>query len=86
MIKALSVKKLRDELEYWIFINIGQDIVDLKSQRQEYAHLVDQAQREKVEDVPNRVLELLDLELKRPWWKRRTFWRLVGLRGIKWPL
>lgn len=78
-IEKFSIKKLRDDLEYWIFIHIGNDIVELKSQRLEYKHLVEEAQKNQIFDIPNFVLESLDRELLLPWFKRRTFWHLVKL-------
>lgn len=68
-----SVKKLRDDLEYWIFIGIGEDIIDFKDQRPEYRHLVDKW------DEPKHVLVALNEELKLPWYKRPTFWHLMKI-------
>lgn len=78
-----SVKKLHDDLEYWIFIGIGDDIIELQEQRLEYKPLV-----QKYND-PSHVLSALRYELELPWYKRPTFWHLVRLnlkRLIKWKL
>ena len=74
-----SVKKLRDDLDYWIFIHIGNDIVDFRYQRLEYYHLVAKAEQNGVEDIPKWVLKQLDHELKLNWFNRPTFWHLVKL-------
>lgn len=90
--EKFSVKKLHDDLDYWIFIQCGEDIVELKDQRAEYQHLV-QKNRFKCEkfingtcvsvvrndDIPMDVLKDLALELKLPFYKRPTFWHLVRL-------
>ena len=80
--ERLSVKKLHDDLEYWIFIGIGDDIVRLKSQRLEYAPLVEQFSGDY-----EAVLVALKFELKLPWYQRPTFWHLVKLnfkRFFRW--
>jgi hypothetical protein len=68
-----SVKKLKDDLEYWIFIGIGDDLIELRDQRLEYAPLIDKW------GEPKSVLVALNQELKLPWYKRPTFWHLVRL-------
>lgn len=73
-LERFSVKKLHDDLDYWIMIKIGDDIVTLKSQRQEYQPLV-----EKYRGDVEGVLVALKFELKLPWYKRPTFWHLVRL-------
>lgn len=82
--ERFSVQKLYDNLDYWIFIGIGQDIVDFKSQRPEYAPLVDLYQKE--ENIPMSVLFHLRDELNYPWYLRPSFWRLVkiNLRRLFW--
>lgn len=72
-----SVKKLRDDLDYWIYIGIGDDIIELKSQRLEYKHLVERYQHRP--DCVPQVLWALEHELSLPWFKRPTFWHLVKL-------
>lgn len=41
----LSVKKLHDDLDYWIHLGLGNDIINSPEQRQEYRHLVRDAVR-----------------------------------------
>ena len=80
-----SVKKLRDDLDYWIFIGIGDDIVRFKNQRLEYKHLVDKwIISESLFPcgltIPQAVLCCIENELTKPWYKRPTFWHLVRLQ------
>mgnify|MGYP003346094280 CR=1 FL=1 len=81
-IKSLSVKNLADNLEYWIFIGIGSDLIEFKSQRLEYSHYVDKAISDGIEenDVPLCVLIRLRDELKKPFFLRPTFYRLLNLQ------
>jgi hypothetical protein len=65
---------LYDDLDYWIFIGIGDDIVTLKDQRPEYLPLV-----EKFKGNPDVVLIALKQELAQSWYSRPTFWHLVKL-------
>lgn len=87
-----SVQKLYNDLDYWIFIGIGSDIVDMPIGRMEYQHLVKQNKFKAYEwvngqvssvipndNIPNSVLADLAKELKLPWYKRPTFWHLVKL-------
>ena len=76
--ERFSVKKLYEDLEYWIFIGIGSDIVDLKYQRPEYSHLVEKF-KNYPDETPKLALGVLREELKRPWYKRPSFWHLVKL-------
>lgn len=80
MFSSLSVKRLYDELDYWIFIGIGEDIVLMPKSRPEYQHLV---YKHKLflddSEVPRAVLADLSLELKNPWYKRKTLWHLLSL-------
>lgn len=41
----ITVKKLKDDLDYWIMIGIADDIVRCPDSRPEYQHLVKKAQR-----------------------------------------
>ena len=84
LFERFSVQKLYDDLDYWIFIGIGQDIVDFKSQRPEYAPLVDLYSNE--ENIPMSVLFHLREELQYPWYARPSFWRLVkiSIRRLLW--
>lgn len=85
-----SVKKLYDDLQYWIFIGIGDDIVDMPTNRIEYQHLVIRAIWDRKNSniaTPNLVLQYLKEETLEPWYKQRTFWVLVKLyilRVITW--
>jgi hypothetical protein len=72
-----SVKKLYEDLEYWIFIGIGDDIIDFKDQRPEYRALVDKW------GEPKLVLVALKEELKLPFYKRPTFWHLLKVNFRK---
>jgi hypothetical protein len=77
-----SVQKMYDDLDYWIFIGIGDDIVDLGSQRAEYERLVKRAiwDRERSSDgIPKAVLSYLQEETLKPWYLCPTFWHLVWL-------
>ena len=78
-LSRFSVQKLHDDLDYWIHIGMGDDIVDLKTQRIEYQTLVEQSKTTQNDDIPTMVLLLLKNELKLPWYKRPTFWQLLKL-------
>lgn len=82
LLERFSVKKLYDDLEYWIFIGIGDDIVELKSQRPEYKHLVELF-RDYPQETPQLVLGTLREELKQPVLFRKTFWHLVKLNFLR---
>lgn len=79
--KYLTVKKLHDDLDYWIHIGIGDDIVMIPDHRKEYQHLVKQWKSINLEpkEIAKLVLIQLDLELKKPWFLRPTFWRILWL-------
>ena len=81
MIDSLSVRKLYENLEYWIFIGIGDDIIYMPNQRLEYQHLVN---KYKVLGDDLEILKLVmhDLkdELALPWYKRPTFRVLLKLK------
>lgn len=74
-----SVQKMHDDLDEWIHIGVGYDIVDLRDQRKEYAPLVQTAIIERAEDIPRHVLKQLKYELKEPWYNRPSFWHCVSL-------
>ena len=81
----LTVKKLYDDLDYWIHIGIGDDIVNLPDHRPEYQHLVKQNLKKynhelERELIPGLVLIDLNFELKKPWFMRPTFWVLLWLQ------
>ncbi|WP_413581090.1 hypothetical protein [Bdellovibrio sp. HCB288] len=86
----LSLKKLIDDLDYWIFIGTGDDIVNAPSNRQEYQHLVSLARERGIESskIPKFTLKVLQKEARHPSLcsptKRILFWRRfkgVILRG-----
>lgn len=78
------VKKIRDELDYWIHIGIADDIVNCRQHRPEYAHLVKRyIGRAEPEDIPGLVLEDLDEELKKPTLLQPTFYYLIYLKALK---
>lgn len=88
----LTVKKLHDDLDYWIHIGIGDDIVNLPEHRPEYQHLVKQGPPEGIRKddiyygqiVAELVLEKLKAELSKPWFLQPTFWHLlpINLKSI----
>jgi hypothetical protein len=78
---------MHDDLEYWIHIGIGDDIIKMPEQRPEYQHLI--VRNCNIHDDLNvsRALSRLSLELKRPVFLQPTFYRILWLtiRGkIKW--
>lgn len=77
----ISIWKLIYELEYWIMIGTGNDIVDSPDNRPEYQHLVSEFKAQKVapEKIPGKVLIALKKEAEIPFYFRPTFWRLVKL-------
>ena len=78
--ESLSVKKLYDDLDFWIMIGIGDDIILARDQRQEYALLVKRAEKYvESEMVPKYVKTALHIELKKPWYKQPTFYWLLWL-------
>lgn len=83
LFNKFSVTKLYDDLDYWIFIGCGDDIVDLKHQRQEYKLLVEEAQKNNEANIPKAVLLKLESELILPFFERPTFWHLVKLQFSK---
>ena len=93
--KFLTVKKLHDDLDYWVHIGTGDDIVRAPDNRKEYGHLVAHV-KELYKDVESfvdakgkeitredfiakKVLAMLKDELKNPWFVRPTFYRLLWL-------
>jgi len=77
----LSVKRLYDELDYWIHIGIGDDIYKIPHHRPEYQHLVKKWSLKAPENakIPSLVLSDLQKELKLPFFLRPTFYRLLWL-------
>lgn len=81
----ISMKKMRDDLDYWIHIGIGDDIIYAPKSRSEYQHLVKPLIDQKIskEAIPAIVLEALDREMKLPFWRRPTFWRIILVLILK---
>jgi len=81
---SLSVKKLYADLDYWLLINIADDIVSLPDQRKEFSRLVKVVQKVlpdcPKDDIPKWVLRLISYQLERPLIFRQTFYWLVWLR------
>lgn len=78
------VKKIRDELDYWIHIGIADDIVNCRQHRPEYSHIVKKyIGRAEPEDIPGLVLKDLDEELKKPTLLQPTFYYLIYLKALK---
>lgn len=77
----MSIWKMIYDLEYWIHIGIGDDIVNSPDSRQEFKHLVEfeKARNTKPEKIPGQVLLRLKSEAEVIWFKRKTFWVLFGL-------
>ena len=74
-----SIWKLIYELEYWIQIGTGDDIVNCPDNRPEYSHLVAKLIEQKVpkEKIPAKALLILKEESSLPFWKSPTFWHLL---------
>lgn len=80
----ITVEKLRDDLEFWLFITIGDDIVRLPEQRPEYQHLVKKVRKTEPlartnEEIALTVLYFLKRECEKPTLLRPTFYRLLWL-------
>lgn len=80
----ISVRKLRDDLDYWNHIGLGDDIVKCPGQRKEYQHHVETLKVRGMSDerIPKAVVKVLDLELRKFVLFRPTFWRIL-LIGVK---
>lgn len=78
----ISIWKLIYELEYWIMIGTGEDIVNCPDNRKEYAHYVAEFRSQKVQPdkIPGKTLIALKKEADLPFYRRRTFWHLVKLK------
>lgn len=77
----ISIWKLIYDLDYWLHIGTGDDIVNCPDNRPEFQHLVKEfkAQNVPADKIPGKVLIRLKQEAELPWYKRPTFWRLVKL-------
>lgn len=80
----ITVQKMFDDLDYWIMIGIGDDIVKLAEHRPEYQHLVKKFKEtySDADTIANLVLEELRNELRKPLILRPTFWRLIWLKIV----
>ena len=83
---CFSITKLKDNLEEWIRIGIGDDIVDMPKQREEYQPFVIKVKYCTYNDniptnetVPTGVLFLLNHELSLPWYRRKLYLQLAKL-------
>lgn len=75
----MSIWKLIYDLEYWLHIGTGDDIVRSPDNRPEFQHLVKHYRALHVEDekIPAKVLVHLKKEAQLPFYRSETFWRLV---------
>lgn len=80
----ITVKQMYDDLDYWIHIGIGDDIIKLPNHRPEYQHLVRKFWS--AEDpliIQAAVLESLKRELQKPWFMRPTFYQILKLKLMR---
>jgi hypothetical protein len=72
MVEWPSIKKLRDDLDYWIYIGIDSDLYECPDHRKEYKPLVEEAKTHHLEgrDISKWVLLRLSKELEKPWYNR----------------
>lgn len=80
------IKKLIEDLDYWIYIGTGDDIVKCPSNRPEYQHLVKHLKSEGIQDdeIPREALLILREEIQFPFFLRSTFWHLLKLSFSNW--
>ena len=76
----LTVQSMHDDLDYWIHLGIGDDIIKLPEQRIEYQHLVKKFGTMRDNEICDAVLFSLRQELLRPNFLRPTYYRLLWLR------
>lgn len=78
----ITAKDLFEELDHWIFIGTGDDIVQCPDQREEYQHLVRYWRKNGMSDeaIPRAVLLDLKQEAEMPFFIQSTYWRLKYLR------
>lgn len=77
----MSIWKMIYDLEYWIHIGTGGDIVSSPDNRKEFQHIVSELKYQKIPDerIPAEVVTRLKQEARKPFYKRATFWHLVKL-------
>lgn len=78
----ISIWKLIYELDYWLHIGTGDDIVNCPDNRPEYQHLVSMMKRTDTphENIPGLVLIALKKETELPFWKQPTLRHLIKLQ------
>ena len=76
-----SVIRLYSELDFWILINIADDIVKAPEHRQEYKLLVNKAKSLNIptDSIPKAVRTMLRRESQKPFYKQKTFYWLLWL-------
>lgn len=81
MLKKLSVKLALENLVYWQFIGIANDIYECPSNRIEYSIHVGEAMNLGLyeTEIVDYTIRKLGEELLLPWYKRPTFWLLLKL-------
>lgn len=79
----MTVRKLYDDLYYWIHIGTGEDIVICKEHRREFQHLVKKYKLEDREKIPGLVLNDLRHQLTKPTLLQPTFYYLIILKALK---
>lgn len=84
--KWLTVKKVYEDLDYWKHIGVGDDIINMPTQRREYQHLLNRYLHVEKEKRVDEVLKDLKLQLAKPFFKQRTFYHLLihNLRKFLW--
>lgn len=77
-----DLKKLYDDLDYWIYIGIGDDIVKARDQRPEYKPLVVIAQDRGIDKskIPRAVRYLLHIEKGKVLLLSKYAWLLLTLK------
>lgn len=77
-----EIKKLYDDLDYWIFIGIADDIVNCKDQRPEYKPLVLIAENKGIDKskIPRVVRYLLHIEKSKSLFFSKVAWLLLTLK------
>lgn len=77
-----DLKKLYDDLDYWIYIGIGDDIVKARDQRPEYKSLVLIAENRGIDKskIPRVVKYLLHIEKGKVLLLSKYAWLLLTLK------
>lgn len=79
--EKLTIQKMRDDLDYWIHIDLAEDIINAPEHREEYQHLVKMFSKRTDEKrlIIALVMGELDRQLQLPSLLRPTFWILKYL-------